>query len=204
MATPLLWLKNLPTIDFLPKPLMALLDKLLFRNDSKRSDKKLWSESTEFDSAWKTRIGTMASYIDVPGTVADFGCGMMWLEQFLGAKNTYLPIDYIRRDERTIVLDFNRDPLPTLEAEVAFLSGCLEYVHDVPAFLRELTSRKFKQIILSYCTIETWSNRRTRRELNWVSDESIFRILSAFLPNYCLTQIGDISGNILLSFKLQS
>ena len=43
-----------------------------------------WNRAEEFDVAWKARIAAMARRIDGPGRVADFGCGLMWLEQVLG------------------------------------------------------------------------------------------------------------------------
>ena len=55
----------------------------------------LWSSPIEFDEKWKRRISTMASYITKPCPVADFGCGMMWLETCLPPNCTYIPLDYV-------------------------------------------------------------------------------------------------------------
>jgi hypothetical protein len=162
---------------------------------------KLWSKPEEFDETWKRRISVMASHIKIPGRVADFGCGMMWLEGILPTANSYVPVDYIRRDDRTIVLDLNRDPLPAFNAEVAFLSGVLEYVNDVEAFARSLSSAGFRQIIFSYCTLEHFGDLRKRAELNWVSHKSIFELLHIFLKDFSLTALDDVNRNTIFVFE---
>jgi hypothetical protein len=164
-----------------------------------------WSSSAEFDEAWKRRIELMARYIDGPGRVADFGCGMMWLKPLLPAANSYLGIDCLPRTPETIVLDLNRDSLDGVHADIAFLSGVLEYVEDVPGFVQKLKSRGFRQVILSYCTLEQHPDMPTRLNCNWVSHESIFSLLGAFLPDFQLTGIDDVNHhNTILVFSRNS
>jgi hypothetical protein len=184
----------------MPETIMTTI-RNLFSARSKPGG-KLWSQDSEFDEAWKGRISRMASYIDKTGTVADFGCGMMWLEQFLAPGNVYLPIDYIRRDERTLVVDFNNDPFPKISGEVAFLSGSLEYVKDIKGFLRNLMNAGFPEIVISYCTIDKYPDMRARRALNWVSHESIFSILEIFCEQYSLAKIDNsVEANTILVFR---
>jgi hypothetical protein len=161
----------------------------------------LWSSSEEFDEGWKRRIAAMASHIKTPCSVADFGCGMMWLEQLLPPGSTYVPIDLVRRDDRTIVLDLNRDALTSIHAEVAFLSGVLEYVENVELFTRKLSDAGFRKIILSYCTLEKFGDLNNRRGLNWVSHKSLYDLLAIFLPEFALTALDDINGNTILIFN---
>jgi hypothetical protein len=161
----------------------------------------LWSQKEEFDARWKKRIEVMASYIDIPGIVADLGCGMMWLEPCLKEGNTYLPIDYIKRDERTFVVDLNKRPLPPLSASVGFLSGVLEYISDLRGFLDYLQESKLDKIILSYCTLENIPDLRMRKSLNWVNNESIYFLLSAFTRQYDLTAIEDVNQNTVMVFN---
>lgn len=165
-----------------------------------KSPALLWSRQEEFDHRWKKRIEVMASYIDVPGVVADFGCGMMWLEPFLKKTNTYLPIDYIKRDERTVVVDLNQHPLPPLSASVGFLSGVLEYISDLRGFLNYLQEAKLNKVILSYCTMENIPDLRMRKSLNWVNNESVYVLLSAFIRRYDLTAFEDVSQNTVMVF----
>lgn len=174
----------------------------LLSKKNQQAGEKLWSKSSEFDESWKKRISLMASYLQPEGVVADLGCGMMWLEQYLGVGHGYLPVDYVRRDDRTLVIDFNAGPLPDLKADVAFLSGSLEYVRDVPAFVRRLVELNFSQVVLSYCTLEKCPDLRARAALNWVSNESIFNMLALFSGHYDLTAIDSSHGtNTILVFK---
>lgn len=161
----------------------------------------LWSSNSEFDDRWKRRIEMMAECIEIPGRVADFGCGMMWLESMLEPENTYLGIDYLPRSPTSIVLDLNKDGLEEIEAEVAFLSGVLEYVEDVPSCIDKLKSRPFRQIVMSYCTAEKHPDLPTREAHNWLSHESIFKILDLFLPEFVLTRFENINNyNSIFSF----
>ena len=160
-----------------------------------------WSSSAEFAETWKGRIALMASHISTPGVVADFGCGMMWLKPLLPPTNSYLGIDYMARDPQTIVADLNRDSLAGIRADVGFLSGVLEYVQDVPAFVEKLKALALKQIILSYCTLETHPDMERRRHLNWVSHESIYTFLKLFLPQYNLTALDSAQGDTILVFN---
>ena len=163
-----------------------------------RTKKPFWTSSDEFDEAWKKRISKMASNIDIPGAVVDIGCGMMWLELQLKESNCYVPVDFVRRDKRTIVLDINKDTLPEFNAPVAFLSGVLEYVSDINRLSRNLNRQRFEKIILSYCTIEKYPKLRGRKKLNWVSHLSIFELIDLFIEYYDVVKLDDVNGNTIL------
>lgn len=181
---------------------MSFVKKIFYKTPAEKEpgEDKLWSSSSEFSETWKMRIGGMAAYIKKPCAVADFGCGMMWLESLLPQGSTYVPIDFIRRDERTIVLDLNRDPFPDVQADVAFMSGVLEYVEDVPAVAKALATSRFQRLIISYCTTEKFGDLTNRKGLNWVSHHSVFEFLSFFLPAFDLTALGDVNNNTLFVF----
>jgi hypothetical protein len=187
-----------------------MLNRIFYKKpkeeDKTEEDKPagLWASSEEFDEAWKRRIAVMASSIHGPCSVADFGCGMMWLESRLPQGSTYHPFDFVRRDERTVVLDLNRDPLPPVSIEVAFLSGVLEYVEDVAAFSRQLAAAGFRKIILSYCTLEKFQDVDERKNLNWVSHVSLFDLLGLFLVDYDLVHIDDVNNNSIFVFDRKS
>lgn len=164
-----------------------------------------WSSTAEFDEAWKRRIEVMARHIKGSGTVADFGCGMMWLKPLLPPSNTYLGVDCLPRDEKTIVLDLNVDSLNSVVADIAFLSGVLEYIADVPGFVSKIKARNFRQIILSYCTLEKHPDMAARLNCNWLSHESIFQLLACFLPDYQLTALDEVNNyNTILVFSRHS
>lgn len=160
----------------------------------------LWSSTAEFDAGWSARIERMARFIDRPGTVADFGCGPMWLERYLPAGTTYLPVDYIRRDARTVVVDLNRDPIPPLQAQIGFLSGVLEYVYDVDAVIRQLEGQAFTRLIVSYNTLDRVPRKLVRRAVNWVSHEHLDTLLGFFCRAFCLVHVETHGTNTIMVF----
>lgn len=178
-----------------------MLKRIFYRTtDPEINRAKPWSMPAEFDETWKRRIEVMAAHLINPAVVADFGCGMMWLENFLRPGQKYLPIDYLRRDERTLVLDLNRDSLQNVRADAAFLSGVLEYVQDVPAFAGKLAALPLKQIVLSYCTTDKHPDIEKRRNLNWTSHESLHTLLPPFLEAFNLGAMDDVKDNTILVF----
>jgi len=61
----------------------------------------------------------------------------MTLEQFLAPGTTYIPVDVVSREGRTVVVDLDQETLPAFDAESAVALGLLEYVYDVPRCLRK-------------------------------------------------------------------
>ena len=140
-----------------------------------------WEELEYFDENWKKRIAKMASFI-VPGeSVIDLGCGKMWLKPFL-KNNLYHAIDYTQRDENTVVANFNRHEYPDITADVAFVSGTLEYVEDYEWFVRQICSHS-NRCIASYCTLECYPALRTRKQKAWKSHLSRSTLLGVFTKN---------------------
>jgi len=161
-----------------------------------------WENPQNFDQVWKKRIEIMATYLNSGEQVLDFGCGMMWLENFLKNENKYVPIDFIKRDDRTIVFDLNRDDFPEIYGGIAFLSGVLEYINDIDKFILELKNRNYVKIILSYCTTEKIWKLSERKKLKWKNHESIFNLIRKFFPEYVLIALNDyISNNTILVFQ---
>jgi hypothetical protein len=99
--------------------------------------------------------------------VLDIGCGAMALEGMLPQGCTYLPLDCVRRDARTVVRDLNREPFPEIAADMAFALGMLEYVYDVPRFLRGLRAA-VPRALLSYHPLDR-NIGRDRWSLGWVN-----------------------------------
>ncbi|MGA2583059.1 MAG: hypothetical protein ABSG31_07255 [Tepidisphaeraceae bacterium] len=163
----------------------------------------LFGKPAEFDEAWKDRIAHLATFIDTTGPVADIGCGMMWLEPLLVRGNRYIPIDYVRRDDRTLLVDLNEEPLPPIYAEFAFMSGVLEYIRDVPGFLRQIMARRFRRILLTYCSLECWWKLPVRKSLNWVSHESVEDLLNVLLPEYSVVALERFQNHVALVVELR-
>ena len=115
-----------------------------------------WKKIEYFDESWKKRIFQMSKYITPSDSIVDYGCGKMWLKEYLQTSNIYSGVDYQKRDEETIVCDFNKKEFPNKNSTVAFVSGCLEYVEDPKWFLNNIASYHNKCII-SYCCMDNFS-----------------------------------------------
>lgn len=154
---------------------------------------KPWVDIEYFDSKWEKRIAQMASFITPESSIMDLGCGTMLLKLYL-KENSYYPVDYKKRDEKTIICDFNKHEFPALTADVAFISGCLEYIIDYKWFIKEVCAHSEK-VILSYCTTNEFPTIIERINNNWcnhLSNEEIINLFerhnfilhsSAYAPN---------------------
>lgn len=125
-----------------------------------------WQDNEYFDPIWKMRIKHMSKYLDTNDKVVDLGCGMMWLTEYLSSTNEYIPVDYKKRGDNTIVCDFNKQQFPDIYADVYFVSGCLEYI-EKPLWFIEKISTYSERCIVSYCTIEMFPNINMRNDLMW-------------------------------------
>jgi hypothetical protein len=137
-----------------------------------------WREVEHFDPAWMQRIKEMARYIPSGSTVMDLGCGRMWLREFLHG-NPYYPVDYTHRGNGTIVCDFNKKEFPDQRADVAFVSGTLEYVADPQWFVARV-ARQCNQCVISYCLLEDYPDLQFRREKAWVNNFRRDEVVSLF------------------------
>ena len=99
------------------------------------------SLSSEQTESWALRAQRAASMIGRQAAVVDLGCGMMELERYLPPTTTYVPVDVVWRDERTTIVDLNRQDLPDLGADCVAGLGILEYIFDLPKLLQRMSAR---------------------------------------------------------------
>ncbi|QBR02186.1 hypothetical protein [Paraburkholderia pallida] len=125
----------------------------------------LAQERTE---GWAIRAQRAASMLGAVSSVADVGCGMMTLEKYLPRDVRYVPVDVVRRDVRTIVIDLNKEALPDLGTDCIVGLGLLEYLFDVPAVLRRIAS-VYRMALLSYNPVDRISNMSERTGHAWVN-----------------------------------
>jgi hypothetical protein len=142
------------------------------------------------DTKWERRTQLAAEWLRGERVVADIGCGLMTLEGFLPKSSTYVPMDVVRRDARTIIFDLNKDRIPAVACDAAVLLGVLEYVDDLGSVLAQL--RRFPKTLLSYNHISlndllwkaglrpklvTWRNRHTKSSLRRLLRSSGLQIM---------------------------
>ncbi|KAA0698430.1 hypothetical protein DTW90_16465 [Neorhizobium sp. P12A] len=119
------------------------------------------------DDLWLERTKAAVGLVPEGRHVVDIGCGDMKVERFLPSSCRYTPLDIAQRDDRTIVVDLNRERLPKIDANFFVCLGVLEYLHDIPKVLRQL-SRQFSDGLVSYHPLER-SPARDRLAVGWVN-----------------------------------
>jgi hypothetical protein len=117
-----------------------------------------------------------ARWIERPARVADVGCWDMSLERLLVAGSTYVPVDLVARDERTIVVNLNERRLPLLDVDCVVALGVLEYLESVPDFFRDV-AKIGSNLIYSY-NYAYQDERRNRANLDWVNGYTVCEILT--------------------------
>jgi hypothetical protein len=160
-----------------------------------------WKDFEYFEESWENRVIALASMIRCQGAVVDFGCGQQLLRKHLPAGMHYIPVDYTSRSPDTIVCDFNKSSYPELTADVAFISGFLEYIIDVDAFVAYLTRLPLREVLVSYCALESVTSLEERRLLGWKNNMHLKDVLVRFLKHFSLDGIDIIDRNTLLRFE---
>lgn len=182
---------------------MSLTDKMLRRiGASRKTPAKSFQDRDEFEIAalknraksetlldvwqdipassvdnWSPRAALAAELLRDVKSVADIGCGAMTLERYL-VNARYVPVDCVRRDERTVVVDLNREPTPVLHTDAAALLGVVEYIHDVPKLLRELAA-SYRITLITYNCSDLLENHANAANI-WVNSYSSSELEAEF------------------------
>lgn len=138
-----------------------------------------WRDIEYFNRKWKIRIRKMSEFIEPDCSVVDLGCGRMWLKNYLPQTVKYFPVDYKYRGADCIVQDFNQLQYPDVDADTAFVSGCLEYIDEPRWFVSEIC-RNQTMCVLSYCTTEYFPDEMVRMKKAWVNSLSETQVISLF------------------------
>jgi hypothetical protein len=149
---------------------MKLLAKIISKIDPRGSQKKnSWKNIERFNDAWKERIKFMAQFIERKDSViVDLGCGPMWLKDNIKEDSEYFGVDYKDRGRGTLICDFNKYQFPEVNADIYFVSGCMEYVLDWRWFVKAICGSTNKCII-SYCSLDNVGDAAKRAKHAWVS-----------------------------------
>jgi hypothetical protein len=159
---------------------MSTLDAAatLLRRTARRSDYRRWGDPQSLSSDWDSRTRQMAGLVRPGESVIEFGAGRRLLEQTLPAGCRYIPSDLVDRGGGTLVCDLNASDLPDFpRVDLAFFSGVIEYVNDVPRLLRHL-SASVSGVVVSYGVLEL--NPKNRRRNGWVNDYSESELVGIF------------------------
>jgi tetratricopeptide (TPR) repeat protein len=173
--------------------------------DAGRTDFERWADERQLERAWDARAQHAANYVPAGAAVLDLGCGRMALEEFLPADCRYIPCDLVRRDERTILCDFNAAVYPDTQAsgaDLVSLLGVLEYIFDARAFLLHLRQWQ-RPIVMSYCATDGIGDRGQRRNLGWVNNFSHAELTSLLGEAGFSIERSDRIDNLQWLFRLR-
>lgn len=111
-------------------------------------------------------------------SVVDYGAGRMYLQEYLAPDVKYFPVDYIRRNEQTILCDLNSGEFPDIQSDAAICSGVLEFIYTTEQLLIHVCEHTSKTIILSYMGVDAFPDINGRRASAYVSDLSEGQIVN--------------------------
>lgn len=131
---------------------------------------------------WGDRAEIAASLLQACGSVADLGCGIMLLRNDLLPDVRYVPVDVVARDEETLIVDLNRETLPSLNVDAWAALGLLEYLFDVRRLLGQLSGT----VVTSYNPIDLSSQNRLSHA--WVNDYDTDELEGLFLDSGWIIQ----------------
>lgn len=132
------------------------------------------------DKKWNDRCNTAASFICKYEKILDLGAGIENFKNFI-KNDIYVPVDKQRVTDRTIVADFNNN-LPDIGNDFTIVClGLLEYLSDVPKFLKEI-HKYGKKLVVSYyqkpIPVSIWKNNfkypviiQFLKESGWLIEE---------------------------------
>lgn len=135
----------------------------------------LWSDlDTNIDwDLMRFRVAMFSEWITADiQSVVDYGAGKMYLREYLAPEVKYFPVDYIRRNEQTILCDLNQGVFPDIQSDAAICSGVLEFIYAPEQLLLHVCKYTNKMIILSYLGVDNFPDIDGRRASAYVSDLS--------------------------------
>lgn len=125
---------------------------------------------------WEERARKVRYLLKRGDAVADVGCGAMTLERHLPKGCSYVPVDVVRRDDRTVVVDLNRERLPDLNATVIVALGLVEYLFDPKSFFQRCHETS-PRLIFSYHPVDM-NYGHDRLADYWVNSLTVMDIMS--------------------------
>jgi len=112
-----------------------------------------WQHSTDNVYDFETNVVLIESLSHCIGpgdsSVVDLGAGNMSLARYLPPSTSYYPVDYKRRNEDTVVCDFNKKEFPDIYADVYVLCAMLYYVECPFWLLEKCAQYAEKKIIIA-------------------------------------------------------
>lgn len=117
--------------------------------------------------SYDERIKLMAQFLKEGRSVLDIGCGQQALKKYIPSNIFYYGCDIVKRDEHTIVCNFNNLEYPPFRYyDYIFCSGVLEYIEDLEYFLYNIQGYG-TEFIFSYAP--NYTDVESRLKSGWVN-----------------------------------
>ena len=141
----------------------------------------------------RIRVRQISELIDASDrSVVDYGAGEMFLKTLLSPELEYYPVDYIWRSNETILCDLNSGVFPVIYADVAILAGVLEFLLTAESLIHHVCSNIKHKIILTYITVDKFSDIEGRRASAYVNHFSEQQIIDLFTQeNFSLKEMTE-------------
>ena len=128
----------------------------------------------EHTTKWGEHIGrvrTISEWVSNDAqSVADYGEGKLSLKYFINPDIKYYPIDYIKRSNETILCDFDNGKFPKRKTDISVCTATLVFITKADSLLNYICKNTSRIIILSYVTVDIFSNINGRRASGYVND----------------------------------
>lgn len=149
-------------------------------------DNIMWSDLDD-NIDWdlmRFRVEMFSEWItDDIESIVDYGAGKEWLRKYIKPEVKYYPVDYIKRNEHTILCDLNVDSFPEINADVSVCSGVLEFINTAKELLQHVCKHTNKMVIVSYLGVDNFPDIEGRRASAYVSDLSENDIVTVMNAN---------------------
>ncbi len=100
----------------------------------------------------------------------------------------YWGVDYINSGKDAVIREFNQGDFPSVQADAVICMDCLEYIKDVDGFLKKMCDSSAREIVISYCAMETISDMDERKRRGFQNHMTIRELFgkmrrNGFLPD---------------------
>lgn len=142
---------------------------------TKSSDYARWRQPHNLHEGWNKRTLRMAELIPDNSNILECGNGAGTLASNVPESCTYIGSDIVDKPANDFTIDLNSKTFPQLPPHnILFMSGVLEYIHDVSRLAKEIIGQT-ETIICSY----TIAGNETKK-----ADEHDARLRSGFVTHY--------------------
>ena len=163
-----------PSSNQLPDKVQGQWTELL--KIAQTTDVGRWADPDVLKRGAEQRVNLLTQHVAPDQSVLDVGAGLMLLRQHMATPDLYTPLDLLKWDTNTLVMDLNQGHYPQNAVAQIVISACLEYLHHPDQCLSQMADLS-DQLYLIYDTALD-GNRGERRQLGYMNDFSYDDILA--------------------------